>query len=364
MGRSERTSLYSEIEAHRGHPLISYVTSKRDGAHAIMATDALPFLIEQLDLLPPNTRELDLLIVSYGGDPMVAWRIMSLIRQRVDKVYVLVPQSAYSAATMVALGADEIVMHPNSHLGPVDMQIMMPGSTGRQFSTEEIAAFLDFVRDQLGITDQEHLRGLFELTCKEVGSLGVGFIARSARLAVDLGERLLGMHLKKVDAPKRRAIVEELSRVFQAHDYPVSRDEAIAINLQVNKKQDKKLEDSMWNLWLDIEADLKERSPYRTLKELMNSSEAAKLLAPVPQLSLPANAPAPSMFSADLAQVTAAASISVNPIDVEVLEAVIESARRFCSRVTRQKIIACRTPDLVVQFNELPAFSGWECAHP
>ena len=82
-----------------------------------MATDALPSLIKQFDVLPKNTKRADFMIVSYGGDPMVAWRIMSLLRERGIAVAVLIPQSAYSAATLLALGANEIVMHPNGHLG-------------------------------------------------------------------------------------------------------------------------------------------------------------------------------------------------------------------------------------------------------
>jgi len=138
MGLHERRALYEQIEAHRKHPLIVYVTSKRVGVDASMASDALPYLIEQLDSLPDGTNELDFLIVSFGGDPMVAWRIMSLVRERVDKVSVLIPQSAYSAATLVALGGDEIVMHPNGNLGPVDMQITtFTEGRRRIFSTED-----------------------------------------------------------------------------------------------------------------------------------------------------------------------------------------------------------------------------------
>ncbi len=121
MSFKERLVLHQKIEEHRKRPLLVYVTSKREGVYASMATNALPYLIDQLDLIPPSTKELDFLIVSLGGDPMVAWRIMSLIRERVDKVSALIPQSAYSAATLLALGANEIVMHPNSNLGPVDM---------------------------------------------------------------------------------------------------------------------------------------------------------------------------------------------------------------------------------------------------
>src|SRR5262249_4484128 len=131
VGLKERVDLCGKIEAHRKRPLIVYVTSKRDGLNAEMASDALPYLIDQLDLLPGGTESIDFFIASFGGDPMVAWRIMSLIRQReLKRVSVLVPQSAYSAATLLALGADEIVMHPNSHLGPIDMQITTSGEGG------------------------------------------------------------------------------------------------------------------------------------------------------------------------------------------------------------------------------------------
>jgi ATP-dependent protease ClpP protease subunit len=98
MGWQERISQYKQIEAHRKRPLLVYVTSKRLGVDARISTDALPYIIEQLDRLPDESKAIDFLIVSFGGDPFVAWRIMTLMRQRVDKVSVMIPQSAYSAA--------------------------------------------------------------------------------------------------------------------------------------------------------------------------------------------------------------------------------------------------------------------------
>jgi ClpP class serine protease len=67
-------------------------------------------------------------VVSNGGDPIVAWRAITLLRERVEQIGVLVPQAAYSAATLLAMGADEIVMHPNGNLGPVDPQILVKRS--------------------------------------------------------------------------------------------------------------------------------------------------------------------------------------------------------------------------------------------
>jgi hypothetical protein len=331
-----------------------------------MASDALAHLIDQLDSLPSGTTQLDFMIASFGGDPMVAWRMMSLIRQRVDEVSVLVPQSAYSAATLLALGADEIVMHPNSHLGPIDMQITTFTEGGpRSFSTEDISAFLGFVRESLLITDQEHLRKLFEITCKEVGSLGVGFTARSSKLAISLADRLLGMHIKNdPSGAKKKSIMDALSGQFHSHAYPVSRDEALKIDgLPVNQARDQVLEELMWQLWLDLEDDLKERRPFSPIMELLNSSEAQKLISPVPQLELPCNAPSPSYFQAQLADVTGAVK-EVEPVDFEYAVAIMQSVRLARRNVTRGKILACRLPDLNIRFNALTSFRGWETVKP
>lgn len=362
MGLKERIEICKKIESHRNRPLLVYVTSKREGAAGAMATDALPYLIEQLDSLPAGTVEIDFLLVSFGGDPMVAWRIMSLIRQRVDKVFVLIPQTAFSAATLLALGADEIVMHPNGHLGPVDMQITtFSEGVPRQFSTEDISAFLDFVRDELSITDQEHIRILFELTCKEVGSLGVGFTARSSRLAVALGEKLLAMHDHGGEhgVAARRAVIERLSRQFHSHAYPVNRSEAKEIGLSVNENQDGVLESLMWQLWIDIEQELKERTPFHPITELLNSAEAPQLLAPVPQLNLPMNAPGPTWFQTTLPEMQAAAFTQVNPIDFQTVQALMESARVGFHGITTGKILSCRQPDLKIHYNVALSFRGW-----
>jgi ClpP class serine protease len=157
MALAERLKLYAELEeARNNRPLIVYVTSPRLGAGGEMAADAIPELTDQTSRLPAETDGLDLLIVSDGGDPTVAWRAVTLLRERVKKLAVLIPQAAYSAATLLALGADEIVMHPNGNLGPVDPQLSVKkqGETeGGHFGFEDMTGFLEFARKEVGLTD-------------------------------------------------------------------------------------------------------------------------------------------------------------------------------------------------------------------
>ena len=279
----------------------------------------------------------------------------------------MIPQSAYSAATLLAFGADEIIMHPNGHLGPVDMQITTVGESGmaKRFSTEDISAFLDFVRDNLKITDQEHIRILFELTCKEVGSLIIGLSARSSKLAVDLGERLLALHMADDESrSKLRSIVENMSRKFQSHAYPVNRKEALEMGLPVNKERDKKLEKLMWSVWLSLEQDLKENSPFDPIFELLKSTQASKLLAPVPQLDIPAHASAMTHWNTSLADLNAALTVKIDPVDFEYSTAVVESSHAAYSNVVRGKILSCRNPDLMIRYNRVVTSREWEKAQP
>ena len=46
------------------------------------------------------------------------WKLVTKIRQFCDNFAVIIPWKAYSAGTMICLGADEIVMSPMSELWP------------------------------------------------------------------------------------------------------------------------------------------------------------------------------------------------------------------------------------------------------
>jgi hypothetical protein len=69
-----------------------------------------------------QSRSLDLLLLSPGGSAEAAESIVSYLRAKFDHIRVIVPLAAKSAATMLALAADEILMARHSQLGPIDPQ--------------------------------------------------------------------------------------------------------------------------------------------------------------------------------------------------------------------------------------------------
>lgn len=83
---------------------------------------------EILDILREigKVQKLDLLINSRGGNLEAAYQIATCCRECCDKFSVIIPRDAYSAATLIALGANEIIMGPLGALGPLDPMIRHP----------------------------------------------------------------------------------------------------------------------------------------------------------------------------------------------------------------------------------------------
>lgn len=339
MGLPERVKLYRQLEGKRKKPLIVYVTSMRRNATAQIAGDAISELLSQLEQLPAGTQDLDLMLGSFGGDGSVAWRIVSLIRERVSKFSVLVPQAAFSAATLIALGADEIVIHPHGNLGPTDPQITNLAKNV-QFGSEDLAAYLKFARDEVGLTDQAPLVELFKNFSSEVGYVGIGVAARSAQLTQSMGEKLLRLHMKTdAQAQKAKLISETLSTKYFHHGYPVSRTEAKDLELPVAERNEE-TEKLMLQIWNDIEKEMNLRDPFSPVTELKSDAACSALFDP-------AQVPAPG--APGLARAT----------NMSQLTAIMESSRHATRAILERCITGSRQTDLSLKINIVPFKEGW-----
>src|SRR5690625_3325118 len=96
---------------------------------------------------------LDIFLSSSGGDPDAAFKIVKMCREHCsDKLSVIVPFMAKSAATLLAIGTDEIVMGAPSELGPIDPQIS-DRRTGVYGATQSIRDCFDFIEQRFKNSD-------------------------------------------------------------------------------------------------------------------------------------------------------------------------------------------------------------------
>lgn len=73
----------------------------------------------------PGDRDLHLMLCSPGGDGEAAIRLARMAQAACKDLVVLVPEMAKSAATILALGADRLIMGATSDLGPIDPQVLV-----------------------------------------------------------------------------------------------------------------------------------------------------------------------------------------------------------------------------------------------
>lgn len=363
MSYQSRCGLYREIEQARGNPLVTYITSLRPNATGQIAPDVIPEIVRQITDIPEGTPEIDLLVVSNGGDPIVAWRIVNLLRERFERYNVLLPYAAYSAATLLALGADKIIMHPFANLGPVDPQITSTRQNEGQnpqishFGSEDLTHYLAFVRENVGVTDQRELQQAFELLCKDVGALAIGAAKRSSQLMLSLGEKLLTLHMS--DKNEARTIAESLNRSFYHHGYSVGRKEAINLRLAVVEEPNHELEKLIWDVWQDVAQEMECNNPFDPLELIFQKDDAAEALSTANYVSLPLNLP-PQLLQQTYNQIMQQVNVRpVIPVEFELFFATVESTRSRSQFRQRGEIRAIRLPDMNINVNITPKFQKW-----
>lgn len=140
---SKRRELLGKIESELD-------PGKSAGVISFIALDALtaediPAIADAL-LHVGDVEVLNLVIDSPGGDGAVAEKLINLCRAYCRFFRVIIPHRAKSAATIVALGADEIAMGFCSELGPIDAQVAVRSNGVLQLVSAQ--SFID-ARDNL-----------------------------------------------------------------------------------------------------------------------------------------------------------------------------------------------------------------------
>lgn len=277
MSYQTRKKIYEQIEKIRKRPLIAYVTSIKPGTQVQMATDMIPLFIKQANMIKESD-SIDLLILSNGGDPIVAWRIISILREKFKHISVLVPYTAYSAATLLALGADEIIMHPYANLGPLDPQLSFPDASGKQkmIGYEDIIKYIDFV-NEISHNEPSIVTDALDKLTKELSPTLIGFAKRSSTLGLTMCQKLLETHM--TDNNKIKSIIASLNNNYYHHGYPVSRKEAKEIGLTI-AKSNIEIETLLWDLYEDYASEMAFNTPYNPELIVMDKLESTPPLKP------------------------------------------------------------------------------------
>jgi len=327
-----------------------------------MAGDAVREFIDQIDLLPGGTKRVDILLHSIGGDGLTAWKLMSIFRERFEHIAVLVPFMAFSAATIFALGADEIVMHPHASLGPIDPQITIPqtGGQARRFAYEDVGAFLRFLHSDVQVTEQAHISAIVEKLFSVVDPVHIGAAKRASELSSSVGERLLLTHMTGHEEKGRaKTIAENLNKSFFAHSDAVSRKRAKELDLKI-ADDNPDLSKLLWEAYSGIESYMELRKPFNALQHYLADPNGANALRPLAPLPIPTNAP-PQVIQAIWNNVVqqCAAATAAQQVTYSLVNAVVESVRSASEYRTSGYLLASRGLNGEIQLTATDTSAGW-----
>jgi hypothetical protein len=287
MGYAERVKLIEEIEQFRKSKVVCYLTSVRPNVVANMADDAVRQMFDHLLLLPARpVEQLDVFLCSNGGSGTVPWRLVSLFREFAKKIAVLIPFRAYSAATMLALGADEIIMGPFAEMGPIDPTVTNeynPIDPGTQqkigISVEDVKAYIAFVKETVGIRHEDELVKTIEILAHNVHPLALGNVERFLSQSRLIARKILRTHMGETSEHEMDEIIETLASKLYFHGHPINRKEAREeLKLKVSINVPPELETLMWKLYQDYELEFENKTPFDPLSQIFTAAPAPTVL--------------------------------------------------------------------------------------
>jgi len=287
----KRRKLIKELEAERKSRIICYFLGDRQGypqgvtpdLATMIASDAIRPFYEHLEGIGCQDR-IDLFLYTRGGDTNVPLRLVRLIREHCKCFSVLVPFRAHSAATMICLGADEIVMGKMGEISPVDpttANVFNPmdplNPAGRwAISVEDLTAYFTLAREIAKLDTEESTQGVFKALTDKINPIALGNVHRTYKLIRILVPKLLGLHMdstKVKNKEKIERIVEILTETLYTHSYPISRKEALEIIGLNVVEPPQKVETLMWSLYKQYELDLKLLQPFDPAQILRQSGQ-------------------------------------------------------------------------------------------
>lgn len=268
---ADRKRFYQKIEGERNSKVIAYVTGDRPGMGAQIGADTPDIFLEHLDVIG-KVDKISLIIYTCGGDTLAAWNIINLFREFCNELEVIVPNKCRSSGTLMALGANSIVMTKQATLGPIDPSItrsmipIIPNSTPPQrlpISVESVKGYFSLLKEEFGASSDAALSAAYTKLAEYIHPLVLGDVYRTQKQIQMLAEKLLRMH--NVDDQTIKHIVSFLCSDSGSHDYTINRSEARNLGLSVETPtQETYNELKAW--FMDVVDELELRNAYDPAK--------------------------------------------------------------------------------------------------
>jgi len=279
--RSQRLKLIGAIENKRKSKLITYITSDRFGLNVQIAEDIICKIHKQLLLNKINEKDnIDLFIYSRGGDSDVPWALVSMIREYIPKgsFNVIIPYKAHSAATVIALGADEIIMCKKGELGPIDATTYGPYNPYDELTKQKKPISVEDVNGFFNLAEKLKWENgkseLLKILTNKVEPLALGTVNRILDQTKLVATRLLKTRKDKLQDKEIEEIVKKISSEIYSHRHAINRTEGrnyLKINFIVDAET-VNIDKEAWSLFEHYSSLFELDNPFMPEQYLLENS--------------------------------------------------------------------------------------------
>lgn len=248
-------------------PVLAWATGDRENLAAQIGADQIVRFPRHLDAIGEH-ESIALLLYTRGGDTNVPWPVVNFIRAYSKSLTVLVPFCAHSAGTLVALGADRVLMTRIGTLSPIDPSVANAFNPQDQvnpqnripIAVEDVLAYFELARSQ-GVKRDEDLAESFHRLADAVHPLALGNVHRSIAQISQLAEKLIRLHSPNDDADEVTDRIRRLTTAFYTHNHLINRQEARDLGLPVEEPSES-VEKQMLAYYAELIRDLELRSKF------------------------------------------------------------------------------------------------------
>lgn len=277
-----KKDIIQQLEKEQDSRLITYITGDGQPFATRIAGDVVPLLSRHLEKIG-KVKKISLFLYTSGGDMLAPIRIVKLIRNHCDIFEILVPYKAHSAGTLIALGADRIVMGKLGELTPVDPTTGHPFNPPNpanpqqrlEVSVEDLNSYFLFAKEKAGVKAGQMI-DVYKMLVEKLHPLSIGNAYRAYRMSKLLTERLLSLHMDKArEGQKIKKIINEITGDITIHAYPIDRDEAKELGLKIDTPKTS-VEQLLWQLYDEYATPMKLGQPFHPA-ELLAGKEMAEI---------------------------------------------------------------------------------------
>jgi hypothetical protein len=226
------------LEQRRGTRLISIIHDERMSEDSV-GKSTIAEALRAIRLTPAGT-DLDIILHTPGGEALGAAQLVHALKDHKGRKTVFVPCMAFSAGTILALTADQIVLSDFATLGPIDVQLPT-ASSARNLSlwVNKPENKLDkieivYIQDEIGQRPAAALKSLLQhKRPRDIDD-------RLLKDAVYARDRIPEDHARAVASMRgnySRARAERIARTlndgYLSHGFPIMYEEARKIGLNV-----------------------------------------------------------------------------------------------------------------------------------